>query len=111
MALTGISLIAASATGPGQTITFDVPKSLSGMQVTVTGSPSDARVDLEGTIDGVNFVRLASWELVSNGDGGIVWGTPTFASSAGAVVTALRANLTSITGGSNPTVTAVLAAA
>lgn len=102
MALVFKSLDAVTSLGAGHEAKFDTPKMSASMQISVTGAPSDARVDLEVTVDGQQFVRVVEIELVG--------GTTAFAPSVGPFVGA-RANLTQLTGGTSPTVTAVIAVA
>lgn len=100
-----VSLNAATSTGPGSVITFDEPKSAVSMQVVVTGSPTDADVVIEGSLDGTTFTTLtASTNYASSHNGEI-------ASFSGKPVLAVRANLTTLIGGSSPTVTAKILAA
>lgn len=99
MALTGKSLDAATATGPGAVIAFDVPKVNVSMEVVVTGAPSACTVLFEGSIDGVTFFTLGQTSGSSR------------ATSTNIAVVAVRANLDVLTGGTTPTVTASIAAA
>lgn len=94
------SLDVATLVGAGAVASFDVPKSKFAMQVDVTGSPTSVVVVLEGTIDGVNFFSLKTW---ASGD-------PVSDINVH-VATAIRANLTTLSGGASPTVTAWVAAA
>lgn len=73
------------------------------VQVSITGAPSAVTVTLEGSIDGTNFATLAT-KAFSAGEL-----TATFAlfHSIDTPVTYVRANLTVLTGGSTPTVTAI----
>lgn len=103
MSCTGdVSLNAATATGVGTTISFDCPKSNVSMQVVLTGSPTTVSVPLEGTVDGVTFIQLVLFNQGS-GNNAIV-------ASSGKPVVAVRANLTVLTGGTSPTVTATISA-
>lgn len=95
----GVSLNAATVTGAGDTVYFDEPKSTVSMQVHVTGSPTFF-VALEGSVDGVNFHQFSG---VGVNDG--IYSLPDVA------LVAARANLTSLTGGTAPTVSASIAAA
>lgn len=93
------SLNAATATGVGAT--FDLGSSLvnHSLSVVVTGSGS-ATVALEVSHDGVNFVSITT---VSTTTFNLLQGTRT--------ARYVRANLTSLSGGSSPTVTASVASA
>lgn len=67
------------------------------MIVTVTGSPTSVSVNLEGSHDNVNWVNLTTYTSTSSG----------YVSFDSQVrVRYVRANLTAITGGSSPTITA-----
>lgn len=105
MALVGKSLNEVSVVGAGAAVLFvdpetffDVPKSDFTLQIVTTGAPTFS-VDLEGTVDGVNWVTVFS--LSADG----------FNNRSGFPLVAARANLTLISGGSSPTVTAWIAAA
>jgi hypothetical protein len=105
MALQGVSLNAATAVGAGQTIAPDTPKLSVSMCAFATGNPN-ATIDLEGTIDGVNWNLIARLDLTS---GGAQVG---FTVAPGAFVcAAFRANLTALSGGTSPAVSASLAIA
>jgi hypothetical protein len=106
MALSGISLDAASVVGPGASIVPDVPMRFPGMSVVATGNPN-AQVVLEGTIDGVNWRTYFTVTLTS---GGAQVAFASVVNSLGPSV-AYRANLTSLSGGTSPTVTAHIAIA
>jgi hypothetical protein len=57
MALSGLSLNAATTVGPGAAIMFDEPR-LVVAQVTLTGPgvpPNSWNLELEGTLDGINW--------------------------------------------------------
>ncbi|GAA1015883.1 hypothetical protein Aple_010680 [Acrocarpospora pleiomorpha] len=71
------------------------------MIVTVTGAPTSATVLLEGSHDGVRWAVLD--ELSEQGQGGLV--TPATAH----LVRYVRARLQTLSGGSDPTVTATIA--
>lgn len=101
MALVAKSLDMVSATGPGVPLTFDVPKTQFAMQAIISGSPSDAEISLEYSIDGVTFYPLTNASFT---DGQIV-------SVSDHVAVAVRANLTLLSGGTSPAVTVWIAAA
>src|SRR5262249_49602970 len=103
MALTGTSLNAATVTGAGSAIQFDLPRTNIAMTVVATGSPSSWQVALQGTIDGITWGNLPPRQSFSEN---------VFALFPGrGLVRAARANLQALEGGSSPTVTAVIAAA
>src|SRR5262245_60250675 len=99
MALTLVSLDAVTVTGPGAVLSFHEPKSNVSMQVIVTGSPTESVTDLQGSLDGVNFFGMCS----------VLTGSPSCA-FAGFPILHLRASLRTLSGGSAPTVTAIIAA-
>ena len=109
MPLIGTSLDAVSAAGPGRAFMFDDPKAVFGIQVNYGGGLSGltATVNLEGTLDGQHWFQMAGASYSGSG--------PTPATVYNDVdhspVIGVRANLTVLTGGSNPTVTAIVAAA
>jgi len=74
-----------------------------GVQVVHTGSPSTVTLTLEGSLDGVNWFTLATWSSGSLSSGAIVW-------AADKPVSQVRANLGTLSGGTSPTVTALLVA-
>jgi hypothetical protein len=99
MALSGLSLNAAAAVGPGEVITFDQPVTRLAMQVLSTGSPTSYFTELQISLDGINFVNWAG-----NSNDGLVQATPV------PPCIAARANLTILVGGTNPTVSAFIRA-
>ena len=73
------------------------------VQSTITGAPTAVTVDLEGSVDNVSFFQLASdpyqpGDLTAQGAMFHVADKP---------VKFIRVNLTALTGGTSPTVTAV----
>jgi len=98
------SLDAVTVLGPGQEVQFDTPKMHVSMQVIVTGLPTWATVRLQGSIDGQNFVTIGGTGVSAPETTSIV------ANVLGPVV-AVRANLEAWAGGTDPTVTAIIAAA
>jgi hypothetical protein len=100
MALSGISLNAVTVTGAGSALMFDEPKASHTMFVLTTGSPSTVTVFLEGTPDGVNWFEISSITNTSLLNIGANW-----------PLAGVRANLTVLSGGSSPTVTAWFASA
>jgi hypothetical protein len=101
MTLVAKSLDAVSVAGPGTAIMFDKPLSRVSIQSIVVGAPTIS-LQLEGTIDGSNWVNLGA------NDPGSITGSYRFAGMP--PVMGIRANLTSISGGTSPTVTAWVAA-
>jgi hypothetical protein len=95
-------LQAVTAIGAGAAVILDPPRRSFGLQVTHTGGPTVVVVSLDGSIDGTNWFSLGSWSTLTFGD--IVF-------IVDKVVTQIRGNLTVLTGGTSPTVTAWVAAA
>ncbi|HYE59423.1 MAG TPA: hypothetical protein VD948_13000 [Rhodothermales bacterium] len=99
-----LSLDAETGTGAGES--FQVwsnsqPRSLPVSHrwlFTITGSPTNIRIDIEGSLDDSTWFDINCWNLVS--DGTLYIPNPQ--------VYYARANLVTLTGGSSPTVTARL---
>jgi hypothetical protein len=104
MPLVGTSLNAVTTTGPGIGVSFDTPKTLVQMQVSFTGSPTTLRVDLEASADGINF--FGSGQVDNSNNPGHIQ----LLGDRVPVISA-RANLVTLSGGTSPTVTAVIIAA
>lgn len=105
MALSGLSLNAATVTGVGSTITFDKPVKRIAMQTYSTGSPSSYQVQLQLSLDGVNFTSSHSLNTSLT--------TDSISSVSNLFVEpyiAARANLISLSGGTSPTVSAFIGA-
>lgn len=95
------SLSAATAVGAGSALVFNAPRSTLSMQVSFTGTPTSVTVQLLGSIDLTNYYALTTFSDGASGD--IVW-------TIGAIpVLAVKANLVLLSGGTAPTVTAVIA--
>lgn len=96
------SLNAATSTGPGGWPALNEPRSIHTMQVSFTGSPTRVVVNLEGTVDGTNWKVFATFDTnAGNASGDVI------TISEQPLLNA-RANLTTLTGGSSPTVTAAI---
>ena len=95
------SLAAATATGPGVVTDLGVVRTAHALDTTITGSPSAVTVNLEGSLDGTAWVVLAT-STATAGDVQTV---------SGKGVRYVRANLVALTGGTAPTVTALIASA
>ena len=87
-----------AATATGASAYVNEYSSNYAVQVVVTGSPSAVTVNLEGSLDGVNFVQLGTASAA-----GMFWVTDT-------PVKYVRANLATLTGGTSPTVTVTMSA-
>lgn len=101
----GLSLSAVTSTGTGTAINLRGARSTICCQVSLTGAPSQVVVTIEGTIDGTNWKTLATFDVTnnSNASGDIIRNT-------GIAVLQARAHLTTLTGGTSPTVSATIAA-
>ncbi len=98
------SLDAVGATGDGTTVTFFSPQSAIAMQVSWTSNPSAVVATLLGSLDGTNFITLATFDTgAGDTNGGIKFST-------GKPVIAVKAHLTTLTGGTTPKVTATIGA-
>lgn len=101
----GTSLNAATATGVGDTIDFGENRTVFTLVVDVTGSPTQTSVGLQLSLDGVSWYTPSPAVATSNTSG------TGNASSTGRVARYARANLSVLTGGTSPTVTAAIGAA
>ena len=104
MPLVGKSLDAVTVSGPGSVLAFDKPMPFLSMQVQSTGSPTYNCI-LEISLDGVNFFAGNAGGASDN------LYAMSFSGGAACPVLYARAHLTTITGGTSPTVTAIIAAA
>jgi hypothetical protein len=91
------SLDAATSTGAGIVLMFDEPPALHGAQSITTGSPMDAVIVIEGTIDGSTWYEIGT---ISPNAYSTVVNSP---------LAGIRANLTTLDGGTSPTVTVWIA--
>ena len=87
-------LDAAAATGTSSSI--ELTSVNYAVQVVATGSPTGITVDLEGSLDGTNFLEIGTISAA-----GIFFVTDS-------PVKHVRANLTALTGGTAPTVTVLV---
>lgn len=92
---------AAAATGAGSTYPCPGCRNF-GIQVVLNGGPSTAIVLLEGSIDGANFFTIATWDKAAPLTSGVA------VYAVDKPVNYVRANLTTLTGGTTPTVNAYL---
>lgn len=100
MALPFTSLNAATTTGPGSSKDFEDVSGNHTMIVTTTGSPSEVVVRLQGSHNGSVWVDLGSVDAFGSAPGIV---------AAAYLVRHVRANISTLTGGSAPTVTATIA--
>lgn len=96
------ALNAATATGPSAATDLGSMRTALALQTVVTGTPSGVTVTLEGSLDGVHWAPALLTSTSTTGD---------YQGRAGSPVRYIRANLTALTGGTAPTVTAIIAAA
>lgn len=97
------SLNAVAATGVGNECRFGRARGLHNMQVKVTGAPTGCVVALEGSLDlGVTWGVLATWDITKS------YGSGDFVSAAANLQERIRAHLTTLSGGTSPTVTAII---
>jgi hypothetical protein len=94
------SLNAATVTGGGTAYDLGVCHGNWSMAVTVAGGPSGCAVQLQGSLDGTGWYSVGS--ATSNTSGTAV------ATAANTPARYIRANLTTLTGGTSPTVTALI---
>lgn len=96
-----VSLDAAVGVIAGSQIDFSRPRRNISMQVSFTSNPT-VKVNLEGTIDGINWFILSVFDTGAGGlNGGIIYADFVYVISA-------RANLITLSGGTSPTVTATV---
>lgn len=91
-------LNAATATGLGNPVIFQSARANHSIQVVLTGAPTAVKVALQGSIDGVTFNDIATWDTAN----GQVTGD--ILSVNGVNVVAVQANFATLTGGTVPTV-------
>lgn len=96
------SLNAATATGPGAVTDLGVVRSVHTMQTTVTGAPTGVNVNLEGSLSSTGPWLVLVASTSTTGD---------VQTASNKAVRYIRANLTTLTGGTAPTVTALIASA
>ena len=94
-------LSAVAATGAGSSVLASPWNSNHAMQITITGAPTAVTVDLEGSLDGTTWVALVS-HVMSAGE---LAASKALVFVTGAPVPMVRGNLTTLTGGTTPTVT------
>ena len=98
-----VSLKAVTAIGNGERCDLGHPLQKHTLQVVITGDPTQVKVLLVGSLDGTNFATMATWDTAT-GDvsGGML-------SVSDAPMSWLRADLDTLTAGTSPTVTAIIA--
>lgn len=96
-------LNAAVATGEGGALSQQRLISDSSYTIGITGAPSAVTVDIEGSFDGETFFQIAQHVMTA----GELTATKAMFHIAGKPVMFIRANLTTLTGGTSPTVTVI----
>jgi hypothetical protein len=96
-------LDAVTATGASDSKKFNYLVQDHTVQATITGAPSAVTVDLEGSLDGVTFFSLESHVFTA----GELTATGAMFHIIDKPVLFVNINLTTLTGGSAPTVTAL----
>ena len=94
-------LDAATATGVGDTWNIRSGAANHTLQGTATGNPTGITTDLEGSLDGVTWYTLAAHKWVN----GELTDQQAMFHVLSKYVTYVRVNLTTLTGGTSPTVT------
>ena len=94
-------LNAATATGAGSEVGFGKSQEILTFQVDATGSPTAVVMDIEGSLDGTNFAQLAQHTFSADE----IAAQLAIFHISGKPVEQIRANLTTLTGGTSPTVT------
>ena len=92
-------------TGKGPVIKLFRPHRTHGIQVSATGAPATVTAQLLGSLDDANFFLIATWDTGA----GQTLGDIVFVTSK--PVMSVQVNLTALSGGTTPTVTAVVVAA
>lgn len=93
-----------TATGPDLVSKHSSSVPTHSVQVNVTGSPTAVTVDLEGSLDGVKWFQLAE-HVFSAGD---ITAQAALFHVIDRAVPMTRGNLTTLTGGTTPTVTILI---
>ena len=97
-----VSLDGATALGPGQERQLQSTTAHHTLAVTITGDPLSCEVVLEGSHDGYGWFPMGTLQMALTG--GLKTTQPT-----AHLFNHVRANLTVLEGGNNPTVTASIA--
>lgn len=98
------ALSAVTSTGAGTALDLGAAYGKFALQVKHTGSPATVIVTIEGSVNGTDYMTIGTWTAVSQANGDIIFVTDKPCAY-------VRANLTTLTGGTAPTVTATLASA
>lgn len=96
------ALAAVATTGAGNAYVLSRPRAINSMQVSFTGGSPTVKVYLEGSIDGTNWVTLATFDTGAGDASGAI------KTSSSIVVNQVRANVATLSGGTSPTVTATI---
>ena len=100
-AITLLNAVTSTGAGPIKDLAFLVKDHT--VQVTTTGDPTAVTVTLEGSIDGVTFFTLVTTAF----DAGEITADAAIFHLIDVPVTFVRVNLTTLTAGTTPTVTAL----
>ncbi len=92
-----------TATGESESVAFTKLVKDHTIQVIVTGTPSGVTVDLEGSLDDTTFFQLATHAF----SGGEITAQKAMFHVENKVIKNVRLNLTALSGGTAPTVTAI----
>jgi hypothetical protein len=96
------SLNAVTGTGAGGYPALNMPRSIHSMQVSFTGAPTAVIVNLEATINGTDWRVIATFDTGGGSVSGDILTVDEFPCLN------VRANLTTLTAGASPTVTACI---
>ncbi len=98
----GVTLLnAVTSTGASDALVHSVPVKNHTLQVTITGAPSAVKVALEGSIDNITFVKITEHTFSA----GELTATKAMFFNIDKPFPYVKANLTTLTAGTNPTVT------
>ncbi len=99
-----LSLNAAAAPADGDVINFPRPMKIISLQGVFTGGSPTVKIFLEGSIDGVDWMSIATFDTGGSSISGTIVTASTFS------VLYARAVLDTLSGGTNPTVSAMILA-
>lgn len=92
---------ASTTTGASEALTFRKIVKDHTVQMTTTGAPTAVTVDLEGSLDGTTFEQLATHDFT----GAEITAQSAMFHVVDKPVRYIRTNITTLTGGTSPTVT------
>lgn len=94
-------LEAATGTGLGDSVTYRKAPLTWTIQIKHTGSPTSVILDIEGSINGVDYVQIVQHTVAASDD---------MFHISGKSITSIRPNVTTLSGGTSPTVSVWLSA-